>query len=117
MLSGLKLSLQSVSEEINNNSSLSEKKLNSSIKVVDEAVSEVRSIAHQMMPHALNMLGLIPAIEDMLSKSLSNATIKYEFEHFNVSERFEKNIEINLYRATQELVNNCIKHAQANEII
>jgi signal transduction histidine kinase len=117
MLSGLKLSLQSVSEEINNNSFLSEKKLHSSIKIVDDAVSEVRYIAHQMMPHALNMLGLIPAIEDMLDKSLSNTNIKFEFEHFNVSGRFEKNIEINLYRVTQELINNCMKHAQASEII
>ncbi len=56
------------------------------------------------------------AIQDMLKKCLDPTNLKYEFEHFKVEGRFAENVEISLYRITQELVNNVIKHSGATEI-
>ena len=69
-----------------------------------------------MMPRALTELGLIEAISDMLEKSLGMSTIKYEFEHFGIDERLSEKVEVSLYRVTQELINNIIKHSNAKKV-
>lgn len=91
--------------------------LNASRNTLDEAISEVRGISHQMMPRALSDLGLIPAMEDMLQKSLGMTDIAYEFEHHNLEgQRFKETVEISLYRICQELINNIIKHSEAKAV-
>lgn len=81
--------------------------------LVDEAAAETRSISHQMMPRALTELGLVPAIEDSLNKSLGYTSIKFEFEHYNLKERYDERKEVAIYRIMQELINNVIKHSKA----
>ncbi|MBN2520526.1 MAG: tetratricopeptide repeat protein [Bacteroidales bacterium] len=80
--------------------------------IIDTA-NDVRTISHQMMPRALTEYGLVEALEDMLEKSFSGGEISYNFQHSNMDERLPQNIEIGLYRITQELINNIIKHSEA----
>jgi len=88
-----------------------------SMKLLDEAISEVREISHRMMPRALEQVGLAPAIEDMLDKSLGRAGITYSMEVLGAADqRFGEQLEIGLYRICQELVNNIIKHSQAKHV-
>ncbi|MFZ6053160.1 tetratricopeptide repeat-containing sensor histidine kinase [Halocola ammonii] len=117
-LSGLKLSISQIGH------SLAEKGLEDERQKVDKlaagldsAATEVRGISHQMMPRALEELGLVPAIDDMLSKSFGHSETSYRFEHFKVQgKRFTEGVEIGLFRICQELVNNIIKHARASEV-
>ncbi len=85
-------------------------------RIITESAEEFRSISHQMMSRALSELGLIPAIEDMLEKSLSPNNFEYEFEHFGVEDRLPENIEISLFRILQELINNIVKHSKASHV-
>lgn len=111
-LSGLKLSWEGLS--MNSESSDKMEKLT---KVLDEACQEVRTISHQMMPKALGERGLLPALEDMLQKSLGLTSIQYQLEHFKVEgERFNERVEVGLYRVCQELINNIIKHSGASQV-
>ena len=64
-----------------------------SIQQLDNAISEMRRVAHNMMPESLLKFGLTQAIQDYCET------------------------EIVLYRIIQELVNNTIKHAQAQHVI
>ncbi|MEL7144928.1 MAG: sensor histidine kinase, partial [Bacteroidota bacterium] len=109
-LGGLKLGLQKVFADNRTEES------NNILKVLDNSTKELRELSHQMMPRALSELGLLPAMEDMLSNSLGHTDIKYSLEHFGIqkSERFPENIEISLYRIAQELINNVIKHSEAD---
>lgn len=85
--------------------------------VLDESIAEVRGISHQMMPRALNEMGLTSALDDMLDKSLGMTNINYEFEQHGIATfRFEESIELSLYRICQELINNIIKHANADHV-
>lgn len=77
---------------------------------------ELRNISHQMMPRALEEAGLITALQHLFDNSLNSSKIKYNFEHQNINQRFPKNIEITLYRITQELLNNILKHSKATEV-
>jgi len=88
------------------------------LTILDDSTKELRELSHRMMPRALSELGLLPALNDMLENSLGNTDIQYMLEHFGIKqeERFAENVEISLYRITQELINNVIKHSQANQV-
>jgi len=90
--------------------------LNKMTVILDETADEVREISHQMMPRVLVELGLVPAIQEMLDKSLKLTPLNYEFEDFGIDGRFEERIEVSLYRISQELVNNVIKHSKATHL-
>ena len=81
-----------------------------------KSAEEVRSISHQMMPRALMENGLISALEDLCESSFKFSAINYSFDHHGLKNRYPESIEISLYRICQELLNNALKHAQANEI-
>ena len=86
------------------------------LKDLEASSAELRSISHQMMPRALEEKGLIIALEELLSNSLPSSKFKYSFEHLHIENRLPKNIEVTLYRITQELIQNIIKHSKATEV-
>ncbi|MFK7750311.1 MAG: ATP-binding protein [Kordia sp.] len=86
------------------------------LEELETSNQDLRNISHQMMPRALSDLGIIPALEDMLENSLAYANIKHQFEHFNINERLPERIEVSIYRITQELINNIIKHSKAQNV-
>lgn len=115
-LSGLKMAWSQLSSKIKTTSENDAVTLNKLTTILDDAANDVRNISHQMMPRALEEFGLVSAVDDMLEKSFSNSNIKYEFEHFGIKNRFPEKIEIGLYRITQELINNILKHSKASEV-
>ena len=115
-LSGLKMAFQKLSRELASSNPEKQEEVQKLSGILSESADEVRSISHQMMPKALTDLGLIEALEDMLSKSLGMNNIEYQFEYFGISEQLNERIEISLYRVAQELINNIIKHSKATNI-
>ncbi|MCK9451048.1 MAG: sensor histidine kinase [Bacteroidales bacterium] len=85
-------------------------------KMLKDVMDEVRSVSHQMMPKVLSEFGLIPAIEEMLHRSLSTTTIKHRFDASAVNQKLDKKLEVAIYRILQELINNVIKHSNATEV-
>ncbi len=94
--------------------SLSKEALANSVNAIDKASQEVRNIAYQMMPNTLRELGFVPAIEDLLKRILTPNNIQYDFEQIGVTDRISPEIEVSLFRITQELINNVIKHSGAS---
>lgn len=116
-LTGLSLRMQKQAKSSEAETSGLTKEIDETRSILDESIAEVRGISHQMMPRVLSEMGLVPALDDMLSKSLGNTEIAYQFEHHNVDDtRFKETVEISLYRICQELVNNIIKHAGAKAV-
>lgn len=116
-LTGLSLRLQKSVSALSSLPERDKTHFNKSQEMLDDSISELRTISHHMMPRVLSEMGLIPALDDMLSKSLGNTDIEFEFEHHKVEgERFAENVEVSLYRITQELVNNIIKHSEAKAV-
>lgn len=83
--------------------------------LIDNAVKEVRSISHNMMPVALTQLGLISAVKELTNKMNDSGLLSVKFES-NIETRLNSSIEISIYRVIQEILNNTIKHAQAKVI-
>lgn len=82
------------------------------LAMVDESCTEVRSIAHQMMPNALIKAGLVSALRDFINKIPADK-LKISVETKGLNDRLESSTETVLYRVIQESVNNVIKHADA----
>ncbi|WP_170039507.1 tetratricopeptide repeat-containing sensor histidine kinase [Polaribacter gangjinensis] len=83
--------------------------------LVDESCKEVRVISHKMMPNFLLKSGIAADIKSFIEKIDENS-LKISFESIGFKDQLEFNEEIILYRIIQELVNNVIKHAKANEL-
>jgi signal transduction histidine kinase len=88
------------------------------IDLLDNTITEVRNLSHNLMPEILN-LGLFIALKDMCEKINLSNQIKCDFVHNEGVENlmFTKNIEMSIYRIVQEIINNMLKHSQANLII
>ncbi len=115
-LAGLKLGVQNALNGLGIEGEIKDK-FEDHINQIDQAAQEARNIGHQMMPRTLLEMGMIPAIGEMLNKTLGQTGITFRFDHYALDgQRFAKNIEISLYRICQELVNNIMKHSGATEV-
>lgn len=92
-------------------------KFDNAVSQLDEATSEVRRIAHNLMPVTLKKFGLIRALEANFETVNSTGEMVVEFQHFGVNERLSSEFELTVYRIIQELMNNIIKHSKATECL
>lgn len=84
--------------------------------LIDQAITDLRNISHNLMPSALIRLGLVSALHDMAAKI--NTGKKKVVVQTNITEdRLQEDFEIAVYRIIQEAVNNILKHAAASTII
>ena len=85
--------------------------------LIDDACRTVREISHDLMPHVLEQQGLAFAINDMCQTLASHHNMEFDFIPFGDDEQLENVVKITIYRITQELLKNIIKHAEAKEVI
>ncbi|SFB91510.1 Signal transduction histidine kinase [Parapedobacter composti] len=83
---------------------------------VDGAVEELRGIAHSMMPSMLVKYGLVEALREFCDK-LKRAGVPVFYQVIHYRQPVARSREMALYRIAQELINNCVKHAEATEIL
>jgi two-component system NarL family sensor kinase len=87
-----------------------------SLDMIDSSILELRRIAQNLMPEALHNLGLDKAIKDYCNFIARSGNINMVYQSFGLETRFAANTEIIIYRIIQELLNNAIKHAEAQKI-
>jgi signal transduction histidine kinase len=90
--------------------------LDTTRKLIDECILEIRSIIQNVRPPLLTDFGLVEALSDLCIKIQRNTGIEVIFKHETEQERFNAEIEVTLYRIVQELFGNSIKHARASFI-
>lgn len=116
MLSGVKLSLGAMKGNI----ILSEDNTRLFSRVLDQldhSISEMRRVAHNMMPEALVKLGLQQAIQDYCDGLNESNHLRFKIQFHGLKERMGSATEIVIYRIVQELLNNVVKHADATEVL
>ncbi|TWV98939.1 sensor histidine kinase [Chitinophaga pinensis] len=83
---------------------------------VDSSVTELRRIAHNMMPVNLLKFGLETALRDMC-ESLMTAQLTIDFQAYGISKTLPEQKQVHIYRIVQEMLVNAIRHGQADNII
>lgn len=95
---------------------LSEEIAKDSMGIVDESIRTVRGIAHDLMPPTLVKLGLDKGIAELCKQLNLGGQIKVDLEVDTHDIRLAPSVELQLYRAIREVVNNIIKHSHAQII-
>lgn len=116
-LSALKLfisSLYNKAAEINNNEMKSLAK--NSDQIITESIQDVRQLLLNLSPAVLEEFGYRAAVESLISKINETHFIKFTLIVFDIDNRLKEDYELILYRITQELINNVLKHAEATTV-
>ncbi len=95
-----------------------EEKLLNIRQTLDSIANDLRDLSHHLTPRLLEEFGLFSAFSHLITRLNNSLKSKIGFYSNLGSEiRFDQDLELNLYRCGQELVNNAVKHARASEIM
>ncbi len=84
-------------------------------QVLAQLAEELRDFTVMLRPAVLDDLGLVRALEWLTTEShvQSSALIDFSIDGIGRDDRFDRDIEMALYRVAQEALTNCQKHAKA----
>ncbi len=83
---------------------------------IQEVVRDLRSMLINLSPTVLEDFGYTNAVEGLVNKINETGLIHFDLNVFGFKQRLQKDYELALYRITQELINNILKHADAKNI-
>jgi signal transduction histidine kinase len=115
LLATVKIQFDRVGELLNDDKVKSE--FQRARNLLDDTSHEIRRIAHNMMPHALMKMGLIPALEDLAGNIQSANGLRVSLKCIDITTQLSDEKEVVVYRIAQELCNNVIRHAEANKLL
>ena len=110
MLSAIKLRIAGL--DINEEDEEDLEKTNDEI---DKVIKRMREISFDLMPTSLTRKGFAVALQQFIDYCSKSAALKINFK-FNEILLTESQA-INLYRISQEIIHNTIKHAEASELL
>tara|TARA_B100001109_G_scaffold255772_1_gene260730 strand:+ start:10956 stop:12881 length:1926 start_codon:yes stop_codon:yes gene_type:complete len=116
MLSTIKLMFNSLEEKVDKAQIENQKQYAKANDLLDQACTEVRTISHNLGTGMVANFGLQRAMEELCESIDQTGKVKCQFLNHNLANSYKLDIEINLYRITQEALNNAIKHAKAKLI-
>lgn len=88
-----------------------------SLDMLDHSITELRRVAHNMMPEVLVKFGLSEALKSYCESIRESGIYKMDFQSIGMEDRLASQTEIFIYRIVQELLNNIAKHAQASHVL
>jgi PAS domain S-box-containing protein len=83
-----------------------------SMGMLNESILKVRSLAHELIPPSLENLGFKGAVNEILNKF---DDIHFSFYQQTNGYKIPMDTQLFLFRVTQELINNIVKHSNAKE--
>jgi len=117
MLSGIKFSFQHMKENLVMTPE-NQQAFERSVDMLDSSISELRRVAHNMMPEVLLKFGLDKALQDFCNDINRSGVVQISYQSLNLDGKtIAQTTAINLYRIVQELISNILRHAGAREAI
>jgi len=89
--------------------------LNEGISLLQEASSELRKTAHNLMPEILMHEGLPKAIQNYCASLSGKNSPVIQVQVLGNLQKLAPHFEFSIYRIVQELVHNMVRHSQATE--
>jgi len=116
MLSAIKLQFSALESRVDTMGKDQVKQYKHVFGMLDDAVTEVRRISHDLLKASLSRFGLKGALEDLRTTLQAPGKLEVEMNLFGLEERLEQRIEVAAYRIVQECISNALKHAQASTL-
>jgi PAS domain S-box-containing protein len=86
------------------------------VRIVDEALQQMRRLAYALRPSMLDDLGLAPALRWMAEQTAARSGPPVDFDPGPPQPRLAPEIEIAVFRIAQEALTNVVRHAQARHV-
>lgn len=116
MLSTIKLYFNEFSEQVKELKTDNRQKRDKTFELLDEAVQEVRRIAHNMQSGILKKFGLAEAVKDLGTTITDSGQLTAKVYTHGLKERIPNELEYKLFKIIQELVSNALKHGKAKQL-
>ena len=115
-LSGIKLSFNKLKESLAKDQD-DQQLFDRSLDMLDGSITELRRVAHNLMPEILLKFGLDTALKDYCDQISETGALQVSYQSITLDKlKADQTILITIYRIVQELVNNILKHASADNI-
>lgn len=114
LLSTVKLRFDALQEDFHQRIPEKSVRFEETMRMLDDAIGEVRQISHNMLPVSLTRFGLRAALENFVARINASAKLQADLQIFGLDRRLPENMEVAAYRICQELVQNVIRHAEAS---
>lgn len=116
MLSAVKLNLSRLEADTQVLSREQTLAYQTGIRLLDQASTELRNIARNIMPAGLSKIGLPAAVKGFLDTLGASPGLAITYNVHGLDQRLPEALEISLYRILMELINNVIRHAKATQL-
>ena len=117
ILSGVKYSLTNMKDNMIISAENAER-FERTMTMLDQSISELRRVAHNMMPESLTKVGLDKALQDICNSINKSGTLQLTYQSFELhDETIPQDKASVIYRVIQELLNNMLKHASASKAL
>jgi signal transduction histidine kinase len=113
-LTGINISLATLTKEATINTSSLKKKIASTQQLVEKSMKIVHRFARGLRPMLLDELGLIPALHSYMKNFTERTGVHIRFTVFAELEQLDSVKRTVLYRVAQEALTNVARHAQAS---
>ena len=109
----LSLEMDNLIEKEKGSSPESTARLKKLKETADKALQEVRRYSHELRPSVLEQFGLAEALELIIGEFNERKETQVEFKISGEETRLKEDVELVLFRITQEALNNIRKHSEA----
>jgi len=114
-LTALKVSLQSIQENLQQNRPALYHQLTAAIQLTDRTMERVHLLAYDLRPPELDMLGLDVALESLCEEFGQHTGLLISYRGVDIPQLAET-AAISFYRFAQEALTNVAKHAAATQV-
>lgn len=90
--------------------------IHKSEEVIRHVIQEIRTLCKSLTPPSLKDIGLREALEDLIETYAITAAFQVHLHIEVETEQLEEELQFSIFRITQELLNNAVKHAEATDI-
>ncbi len=115
-LTTLKLNLQLLNKDLTGKGFELEERLASIIELVNNSLDMIRNKASFMRPPALDNLGLVAVLNNMVNELSRHTNIRTELETTGKYTSLPVEVETALYRCIQESLTNVVRHSSARNV-
>ena len=87
-----------------------------SLNLIDGSIKDLRKIMDELHDSTLQEKGYLIATEELVNRINELQQMHFTLSHTGMEKRMDPKLEHNLFRITQELINNSLKYAKASRV-